>query len=286
MIKHTFSGFADEISPELDLQISTLKEIGVTHLELRSIDKINVSDFTEEYAKEVKATLDANGIGVSAIGSPVGKINITDDFADHFEKYKHVVKLAKIFGTKYIRMFSFYIAKEDDPEQYFDEVISRLGMFVEYAKKEDIVLLHENEKGIYGDTPERCKKLFDKLGCANFRCTYDPANFVQCGCDTVKAFDLLKDHFEYMHIKDARLSDGLVVPPGKGDGNIKALMEKLNAMDYSGFISLEPHLRVFAGLHDLENGENLSVDTKSEFDGPTAFKFAHSCLSSIISEVI
>ena len=285
MLKYNFSGFADEIAPELDAQIATLKEIDVKFMELRSVDKINVGDFTVEFAKEIKAKLDEAGIKVSAIGSPIGKINITDSFDEHFEKYKHVVELAKIFETKYIRMFSFYIAKEDDPEQYFDEVIARLEKFVAYAKEHGIILLHENEKGIYGDLPERCKKLFDKLFCDNFRCTYDPANFVQCGCNTAEAFDLLSPYVEYMHIKDARLSDGLVVPPGKGDGQIKTLMEKLSAKNYNGFISLEPHLKKFAGLEALENGENLSIDESAQFDGATAFKLAHKCLSEIIATV-
>jgi len=284
MLKYTFSGFADEISKDLDTQIATLKEIGITHLELRSVDAVSIADFTMDFASEVKSKLDANGIKVSAIGSPIGKINIKDDFDEHFKKFEHIVKLAKFFETKYIRIFSFYIDKEEDPEIYFDSVTQRLKKFIEYAEKEDVILLHENEKGIYGDIDTRCKKLFDALYCDNFRCTYDPANFVQSGCDTLKAFELLKDYIEYMHIKDARFSDGLVVPPGRGDGNIVKLVENLNNMDYCGFISLEPHLKKFAGLEALENGENLSIDTTTEFDGPSAFKLAHTCMKNILSK--
>ena len=285
MLKYNFSGFADEIAPELDKQIETLKEINVEYMELRSVDTINVGDFTMDFAKKVKAQLDENGIKVSAIGSPIGKIDINGNFFMHFFKFKKVVKLAKLFGTKYIRMFSFYIEKAEDADKYFDKVTKRLAKLIAYAKKHDIVLLHENEKGIYGDTPERCKKLFDKLGCDNFRCTFDPANFAQCNVNTAEAFDLLTDHIEYMHIKDARFSDGLVVPPGEGDGQIKVLMDKLSAKNYNGFISLEPHLKKFAGLEALENGENLSVDENSEFDGATAFKHAHSCMVNILSTV-
>lgn len=286
MIKHTFSGFADEISRNLDEQIEVLKELGIGFLELRSVDKINISDFTVDFANKVKAKLDENNIKVSAIGSPIGKIKITDEFEPHFEKFKHVVMLSKLFETKYIRMFSFYIEQGDDPEIYFDEVVSRLSKMIEYAKENGVVLLHENEKEIYGDTHTRCKKLFDTLGCESFRCTYDPANFVQCNCDTVEAFELLKENIEYMHIKDARYSDGLVVPPGKGDGQIKKLIEKLDKMNYCGFISLEPHLRVFAGLEALENGQTPLVDTSSQYNGPSGFRFAHKCLSEIINSVI
>lgn len=286
MLKYIFSGFADEISPNLDEQIATLKELNINYLELRSVDKINIADFTIDFAKEVKAKLNTNGIKVSSLGSPIGKINITDDFGEHFEKYKHVVELAKIFETKYIRIFSFYIDKDANPYDYTEEVMKRLAKFIEYAKEKDIILLHENEKGIYGDIDVRCKEIFEKLYCSNFRCTFDPANFVQCSCNTLESFDMLSDYIEYMHIKDAKSDDGLVVPPGKGNGNIKGLMEKLSVKNYTGFLSFEPHLKEFAGLEALENGENLSVDSKmKELKGSDTFKIAHSALCEILATV-
>lgn len=285
MLNITYTGFADEISTSLDEQIATLKKLGMDHLELRSVEKVNIADFTLDFAKEVKAKLDNNGIKVSALGSPCGKIKIYEDFEPHFEKFKHVVELAKFFETKYIRIFSFYIDEEQDPEQYFGEVVARLKRFIEYAKANNVVLLHENEKDIYGDTYERCVKLFKELYCESFRCTYDPANFVQCGCDTVNAFDALKTYIEYLHIKDARFSDGLVVPPGYGDGNIPVLIKRLSDMNYTGFLSLEPHLKSFSGLDALENGAVL-VNKDSNFkDGPTAFTFAHDRLVEIVSEI-
>ncbi len=285
MIKYTLSGFADEISPKLDVQIATLKEIGVNHIEMRSVNEKNIGDFSVFFAKRIKKKLDKNNIKISALGSPIGKIDINGNFEKHFKKFKHIVKLAKIFDTKYIRMFSFYIENEETHDEYYEKVVARLKKLIEYAKEQDVVLLHENEKGIFGDTPERCKKLFDELYCDSFRCTFDPANFVQCGSNTVEAFDLLSNYVEYMHIKDAKLSDGLVVPPGKGDGKIKELMQKLSEKNYSGFISLEPHLMKFAGLEALENGENHSIDTTTALDGVTAFKLAHSALSDILSTV-
>ena len=105
--KCKISGFADEIAADFDEQLRVLTDLGQKFLELRGADGIGVADLTMEKAAELKEKLDKAGIGVSAIGSPIGKIGITDDFAPHFEKYKKVVELAKFFGTPYIRMFSF-----------------------------------------------------------------------------------------------------------------------------------------------------------------------------------
>ena len=63
--------------------------------------------YAEEEAKALKERLDANGIAISAVGSPIGKISITDPFEPHLETLRHVIKLAKIWETNYIRMFSF-----------------------------------------------------------------------------------------------------------------------------------------------------------------------------------
>ncbi|HAA24848.1 MAG TPA: xylose isomerase, partial [Ruminiclostridium sp.] len=43
-----------------------------------------------------------------------------------------------------------------------------------------IILAHENEKGIYGDTPERCVDIIKSMNCDYVRAVFDPANFIQC----------------------------------------------------------------------------------------------------------
>ena len=105
------SGFSDEIAPELDLQLAALQEWDVTHLELRAADGVNVSDFTPEKVREVKAKLEAAGISVSSIGSPLGKIGIQEDFAPHLDKLKRTLEIQKELGAPYVRMFSFYIPR-------------------------------------------------------------------------------------------------------------------------------------------------------------------------------
>ena len=116
MIK--LSAFADEAGRELEQQIAALTRNGISYIEVRFLGAKNVADLTEEEAKEAKARLDAAGIRVWSIGSPLGKIKITDDLDAHMEKTRHVCRLAKIFGTKRIRMFSFYEAYEAEEEVY------------------------------------------------------------------------------------------------------------------------------------------------------------------------
>ena len=280
MLENTkITGFADEIANDIESQVSLLKKLGVNYIEFRSANSKGVSSYTNGEAAELMKYLTANGIEISALGSPIGKIMITDDFTSHFETFKHTVELTKIFGTKYIRMFSFYIPEGEKPEKYRDEVFRRMRMMVDYAKENDVILLHENEKGIYGDNAARCRELFDEFCCSNFKCTFDFANFVQVGQDTLEAYELLKDFIEYVHIKDARFSDSVVVPAGQGDGNVEAILSMLDEKGYSGFLSLEPHLADFATFRTLEHTD-ASLKDKG---GVWAFSTAHEALMKLLS---
>jgi len=282
MSKFILSGFADEIDQDLSLQISEMNRHGIGYIEARGINGKNIGDYTVEEILEVKKQLDEGGIKVSALGSPFGKINIKDDFEPHFEKFKNGVELAKALGTKYIRAFSFFFTDGASFEEYRDEVISRVKRMVDYAAENDIIYLHENEKGIYGDTAERCLDILKTIDSPNLRATFDPANFVQCGEDTLKAYEMLKDYIEYMHIKDARYADDVVVPAGMGDGNVKAVLANLKNDGFEGFVSLEPHLGHFDGLDDLELDADFS---DMEQAGPKTFAVAVSALKGILEEI-
>ena len=283
MSNFILSGFADEIDSSLEIQLKGLTELGIGHIESRGINGKNISQHSVSEANEAKKMMDAYGIKVSAIGSPIGKIKITDDFAPELEKFKHILELSKIFDTKYIRMFSFFIPEGENPANYRNEVIDCWGKYVDTAKGCNITLLHENEKDIYGDTAMRCKDLLDTLNCQYAKLTFDPANFVQCGEDTLEAYNLLENYIEYVHIKDARMSDGHVVPAGLGNGNVEEILRRLKAKDYNGFISLEPHLANFDGFAELE-GSGISIDNM-EKSGFTTFKIATDALKNILTRI-
>ncbi len=278
------SGFSDEISPEIITQFTVLNKLGIKYFEPRGIDGKNISELNDDEVLQLKAKMDEFGISASSIGSPIGKIKLTDDFDAHFEVFKRVVKTAKMLNTKYIRMFSFYNEQNNSEwtSEEREDVIAKLKKMIEYAKAEDVILLHENEKDIYGDTIERCLDLMEELYCDNFKAVFDPANFIQCGQDTKKAFDVLKNYVEYMHIKDARFSDNAVTPAGLGDGNLPYIIGNLLNNGYDGYLSLEPHLGSFVGLKDLELDDTME---KLPEGGEATFTVAHKALCKVIDEI-
>ena len=277
------SGFSDEIDAKIDVQFDVLKKLGISYFEPRGVDGKNIADLQDEEVACLKEKMDKCGIKVSSIGSPIGKIKITDDFAPHFETFKRVVKTAKMLDTKYIRMFSFFADKEGEwSEEQRQEVFARIQKMLDYASENGVILLHENEKDIYGDTADRCLDLMENFSSDNFKAVFDPANFVQCGQDTKKSFDLLKDYVEYMHIKDAKREDGEVVPSGYGDGNLEYILGELFNNGYDGFLSLEPHLGSFEGLAKLELDDKME---KLPEGGEGTFTLAFNALKEIMERI-
>lgn len=272
--------FADEASKFIDEQITVMKDNGVLGLEIRNVDGINVSDISDAKSREVKTKMDNAGLVVKTIGSPIGKIDIEkDDFSTHTEKFKRTLEIAEILGAQNIRLFSFF-TPEENRDSFFDTVIERLSLFRDIAKDYNVTLCHENEKGIFGDNAERCLKIHKSL--PQIKAIFDPANFVQCGVDTLNAWKVLKPYVHYMHIKDA-LSDGNVVPAGKGDGNVKAILDDFKLMG-GDFVTLEPHLTVFDGLSNLEKeGETSEVGNIYKYNtNLEAFVAAINALNKLI----
>jgi len=275
MATFRFSAFADEYSANFDEQIKGLLENDVHLIEPRGIDGTNISDLTSEQAMEVKSKLDAAGIGISALGSPIGKINIDDDFEAHKIKLRRTCEIAKILGATRIRMFSFFMPKDcEDVSVYRDAVIERMGEMLDIADEYDIQLCHENEKGIYGDTPERCLELLKAFE-GRLGCVFDPANFIQTGSVPFPdGFDMLAPYITYMHIKDCQ-KNGTVVVAGNGIGCIPEMFAVLNRTVKGEMnVTIEPHLKVFAGLEALEAGEKTKIKNDAFASKAEAFAAA------------
>jgi sugar phosphate isomerase/epimerase len=265
----TLSGFADEISPDPDEQCAVLSRLGIRYLEMRSAWGVSAPELTGEQIARLVAVLDAYGIEVSSVGSPIGKIPVYGDLDAHLRRFDRVLSLARVLAARYIRVFSFYLPAGADPAAHRDEVLRRMTALVEHAAAYDVVLLHENEKGIYGSVPERCRDLVESVGSDRLRLAWDAANFVQCGVRPfTDGYRKLRPYLEYVQVKDARLADGQVCVAGAGDGEWPATLRALRDDGFDGFFSMEPHLR--------------EADRSGGFSGPDLFATATTAFTDLL----
>ena len=260
----TLSGFADEIDADLEAQCRLLDDLGITFLEFRSAWNVNILDLSDEQLDEAQKILAAHSISVSSIGSPIGKVNIDDDFDRHLVRFDRAVEVAARFGAPYIRIFSFFLRPDQSPADHRDEVVRRMRVMAERAREAGVVLLHENEKEIFGDVPERVLDIVESVNLPSLRLAWDAANYVQVGVTPfTAAYELLKPYTVYIQVKDAILATGEVVPAGQGDGQLPETVRALLADGYDGFFSMEPHLGSANPLGGFSGADHFVRATKA-----------------------
>ncbi|MDQ0209387.1 sugar phosphate isomerase/epimerase family protein [Arthrobacter bambusae] len=270
-VEWELSGFGDEIDDDPKIQIAVMQALGASHIEVRSAWGTNIVDLDEAQLRELKSLLDAAEMKVSAIASPIGKVDVSLPVEHEVERLRRAVNAAQVLESRYIRIFSFYYGEDVAVESIREAVIERMRALADVAEESGVVLLHENEKDIYGDIPERVLDIIETVASPALKVAWDAANFVQVG---VKPFEdgyaKLRPHLEYLQVKDALFSNAIVVPAGEGDGDVLRTVEALKADGYTGFASLEPHL---AGAHGLGG-----------FSGPTAFGIAARAFAKVLNE--
>jgi sugar phosphate isomerase/epimerase len=268
----TLSAFGDEISPDLDEQLTVMEREGVPALEFRGAWGSNILDLSDDDVRKAKRMLDERGMRISAVASPIGKVGITDDFGAHLERFRRALAVAELLETPRIRIFSFYYPEGENAANYRTAVMDRLQMMTDLAAEAGVMLLHENEKGIYGDIATRCADIHMTIPSPHLRAAFDPATFIQEHVRPMdEAWPLLADVSTHIHIKDAVMADGHVVPAGEGDGQVRELLQALVARGYRGYLTLEPHLKAggkFGG-----------------FSGPDLFHTAVEALKGLLKDV-
>jgi sugar phosphate isomerase/epimerase len=263
----TLSGFIDEISDDFSEQCKVAAGLGLRHVEVRSAWGINILDLDAAELDTLRQTLAEYGLSVSSIGSPIGKISIDDDFPPHLERMRHAVEVAELLEAPYIRLFSFFIPEGTDPDSRRDEVLSRMSALAEAAADSDVILVHENEKEIYGDIPRRCLDIVTSVDSPKLQLAWDPANFVQVGVRPfTEGYSMLRPYVGYIQIKDALLADGTVVVAGAGDGEVVETIRALHADGFDGFFSLEPHLGEYTAFGALSGSELFTKAWKAFTD--------------------
>ncbi len=281
MAKFIISAFADEAGESIEAQIAALKRNGLHCIEPRNMNGGPVLRKTDEELAEIRRQLDEAGISVPSFGSPIGKYKIEEDFEPHLKDFRRALEVCKALGTKRMRMFSFFVP-QDQLAEYREEVMRRLKIMLAEAKEAGILLCHENEGKIYGESPEGVEDLLTTL--PEMKGIFDAANFVHSQHDAVKGLEVTIPSFEYMHIKDCLYEGSVIVPAGEGEGHVKEALQKIDAMfDGEVVLTVEPHLYVSDSYKKFDGKElkhKFVFQTSDE-----AFDYAVNTLKKLLAEI-
>jgi 3-dehydroshikimate dehydratase len=249
------SAFADEISGDVAEQMAALHEAGIGHVDVRTVDDRDVMQLTRSQARALRDRLDAHGVEVASVASPIGRCPV-DLPADQLRRQlDHASVLAHVLGTPTVRVFSFYPPGSAGPgnsppadrSAWRESVLARLSAMTAWAREAGVELLVENDRGTYAESVAGASEVFAALGSEHLGMVFDPANFVHCGHVAFPdGYRTLAGWLRQVHVKDVT-AEGQHVAAGRGLVGWPELLRGLHADGYQGFLSLEPGPAKFRG---------------------------------------
>ncbi len=285
-MKHTtfISGFTDEVSDDLDVQIRALQELGWNHIDLRTVDGKNVSTLSDDEFARVHSRLLEHNISIACFGSTVANWgrDAHSDLQLDLKELRNSIRHMHMAGVRYLRIMSYRI---DEPVALGHElesvVIANIRKITEIAADNDIVCLHENCLSWGGQSHLHTLRLLEAVDSPALRLIFDTGNPVSMKDVRGKQpygyqnpyhfFDQVREYVDYIHIKDAVVEAGNVryVFPGDGEAMVGKILDSLVEHDTVVPISIEPHVAVV--FHDpsvtasLEDRWNTFIDYGNQF---------------------
>lgn len=257
------SGFTDEVSDDLVLQIKALKKLGWSNIDLRTVDGKNVSQLSDQEFDRVHHQLQNSGIDIACFCSTVANWgrDASRDLELDLLEMKTSIRHMKKAGVRFIRIMSYKIDRPvtlGSPVE--STILGNIKRIVQLAEDNDIVCVHENCETWGGQSFEHSLRLIEEIDSPALQLVFDTGNPVAMQDvrgsepysyqDPLKFLQKVKDHVVYLHIKDAQWLNGTLhyTFPGKGAGKVREILSFINENTMEIPISIEPHVAVV--FHD------------------------------------
>ncbi|MDZ7261439.1 MAG: sugar phosphate isomerase/epimerase [candidate division KSB1 bacterium] len=265
-----YTGISDEAGASIETQIKAHQQLGWEHIELRTIDGINLVNLPEEKFQQVVEQLEGAGMRVSCFASEIANWarKISGDFARDVSDLKQAIPRMKRLGTRLIRIMSY--PNDNWPEKdWKKEVFRRIKELATIAEEGDVILVHENCYGWGGLSPENSLALLEAVDSPAFKLLFDTGNPPSEGQDGWDFYTKVKEHIVYVHIKDAKQTrQGEKIQftfAGAGDGYVKEIVRDLLASGYDGGFSIEPHIASVIHLDQQADSDETAFNSYLEY---------------------
>ena len=222
------------------------------------------------------------GVGVTSIGSRVGKVKLVDGddgsgnkfvpFDDYLAgEVADTIRVANALGTKLVRGFSFYHPRGSEVRDHFPQAVEQIRRIADACGEAGLVYGLEIEPNLVGETGELLRDLGREVASDHLALIFDGGNVAAQNKHPVQVYEeyvLCAEQLGWMHIKDYRIDPSLVwdghvdedrlknfVPADRGDAghelilrDLKTRLPKLtSAIQAKGvpgfFLEVEPHLK-------------------------------------------
>jgi sugar phosphate isomerase/epimerase len=255
---------SDEVSEDFDHACYVIsKQFGLHWVELREIWGKNLQTVSDDEIARAQKILAKYDLEVTDISSPLYKVDWPEaphsqygskedlhgadetKFNQQQEVLERSISLAKQFKTNKVRCFDFW--RIDDVKPYRKAINAKLQEAAEFAAKQDVMLVLENEFECNTATGREAAATLAGVPSRNLALNWDPGNAVMRGeLDAYPGgWDALpKDRIHHCHVKNAvKDATGKIVwsPVDIGYIDWVAQFKALKRIDYASGVNLETH---------------------------------------------
>src|ERR1039458_4289484 len=254
------AAITDEFSPDIEIAVRSMTDIGMTGAELRMVFGKNIVDLSDEELARAIDIVRGAGLEILSIASPLLKCVLPDSpavdarfqqdmfaakqtFADQPRLTARALEIAERTGARIIRVFSYW--RTADPQVCFDRIVEALRALAELAAPHNVIIGLENEHACNIATGAETARVLAALDHPNLKVVWDPANAVVSG---EKAFPegygkLPVSRIQHVHAKDCTMDGHTPLWCAIGDGVVgwRGQVDALVRDGYKGWLSLETH---------------------------------------------
>ena len=238
------TGIADEAGESIEKQISAHKELGWNHIEIRNVNKKNLTDVDNTTFNRITEKLEEAKMQVSCFASQIANWarKISGNFNIDMEELKRAIPRMHRLNTKFIRIMSYPNDNYSD-EEWRKEVIRRLKELAKIAQDGGVILAHENCSGWGGENPEQALDIIESVKSPSLKFLLDTGNKPHKSGTVYELYQKIKSYVVYVHIKDFAGEKGdKFVFPGEGDAQVEKMIGEFISSGYNGGFSIEPHM--------------------------------------------
>jgi sugar phosphate isomerase/epimerase len=259
MILDRVGVLSDEVSADLREALDWIAAQRLRRVEIRMVDGSNVVYLDDAAVARAAAEVRARGLSVTAIATPIFKCALdpsrpvasgdtfgaAEESVDvHLQRLPRAIAIARAFGTRALRIFSFW--REREPQNHGREIVALLRRAGEIAAADGAMLLLENEPSCNGGSAAEAAALVRQVEMPHaLRLLWDPGNEAYDGRPAFPdGYRRVRGLIGHVHLKDAaRGPDGRFrfVPLGAGEAGIAAQLGALADDGYEGLFTIETH---------------------------------------------
>ena len=304
------SAFADEAANHKTAveQMAVLAGLGLRYYTPRFVDVTgegtveHVVDLSDDKLSQLSDIHAEYGMQVTSIGARIGKVKLLDvDDGTHnkyvpFDEYletevANTIQAAVALGARFIRGFSFYHPRGEDPQPYVDQAAERLVQIADACNQHGITFGLEVEANLIGQNGRMLAALASAANRPNLVCIFDGGNLSSQNLNWVEVFreyEAMRDWIGWAHIKDYKVDSSLewtgvvdeerlknFVPASIGDSaheqilrdlkeHLPALTARMQNLGAPGvFLELEPHLKGGGQFGGFSGPDGMGVAVRS-----------------------